>query len=308
MNRLPPLAGLCRSLFLASCLAVACMACASSGPPSGGPLVADADADPDVGAPSFDTGPRSPDDAGAPPPADSSTTVPDAGPLPLTCLDAMDCTTCGDLAGCAYCAGTGRCIDGASSCGYGRGSGATACPSATLPCGVAECWDPSTTLSACGAAALDQDFSSGRYAVHRYFLRLEAGGPVEIRHARRGGTYSPALVITDSGGGLVHAGAPGDLHADVDVISAVDGRREGSASVTLSARVTTDLWVHVTSWAVVDSDFTSMVPTDEPTTVPTTEPTAEPSLQPTPLPIDATLEPTSEPSPVPPSAHEKSAA
>lgn len=186
----------------------------------------------------------------------------DAGPGPLTCADALDCRTCGELAGCVFCAGTGACIEGGGRCVHGAGADADACPGAYAPCEVASCWDPSTTLSRCRAAALAEDFSSGRFAVHRYSIQIDPDGPVDIRHARLGGDYDPALFITDDTGRLVHAGAPVTLHPSVDVDRAVDGRGSDAASVTLTARAATSLWVHVTSWDVVDEGFGALVPTD----------------------------------------------
>jgi hypothetical protein len=133
--------------------------------------------------------------------------------------------------------------------------GGAACWSELWPCTTASCWNPTAELPACGSWTQNEDFSSGSYSVHRYWVRLPAGGPLTVRLERTGGTFGPALLVTDRSGRTIYGGAVAALHADVTVRDAVDGRTGSAAQVTLVAARELDAYLYVTGWAILDGGF-----------------------------------------------------
>lgn len=177
---------------------------------------------------------------------------PTVDPTPMACGDA----------GCEFCASTGACRMAGEGCTWaGDVAGATCWPSFD-PCFASSCWDPSLHVPACTAAAKDEDFSSGRYAVHRYAATLPGEAPVTLTLERTGGAFEPSLIVTDAVGELVFGGDPVSLRAGVTVTEAVSGRGGARASVTLESAAPLDVRVHVTGWSVVDSGFREGMPTD----------------------------------------------
>lgn len=161
-------------------------------------------------------------------------------------------TRCTDP-GCDWCASKDVCNPD-DGCAYDGRVGATRCTSRFDPCGVASCWEPTLSIAACRDRTQTEDFSSGRYSVHRYEATLPGGEPVTISLSRTAGTYQPALLISDRAGGLIFAGDPVSLHDDIRVLAGMSGRA-GSASVTLQAAASTPIYVHVSGWAAADDAF-----------------------------------------------------
>jgi hypothetical protein len=192
--------------------------------------------------------------SGSTPPPDTGPTEPPPAPDPGVC-GTLACDACGTTAGCGWCAARGACAATSSSCTWAGRVGDQACWSALWPCAVATCWNPTVTAPACGSATWDENFSSGRYGVHRYWLTLPTGGPVTLRLARTGGSFAPALLVSDRTGRLVYGGETASLHPDVVVRNATSGRTGTFAEVTLEASRNVDVYVYVTGWAVLDGAF-----------------------------------------------------
>jgi hypothetical protein len=175
-------------------------------------------------------------------------------PSPAAC-GGLACGSCEATAGCGWCAARGGCAADADSCAWTGAVGSAACWTELWPCAEASCWNPERTLTACGATSWDENFSSGRYSVHRYLVTLPAGGPLTIRLERTGGTFAPALLVSDRAGRMAYGGEPASLHPDVTVRSAASGRTGTFAEVTLEASRDVDAYLYVTGWAILDGAF-----------------------------------------------------
>lgn len=167
---------------------------------------------------------------------------------------------CGET-GCDWCASTGSCRMG-GACAWAGDVAGERCWSAFDPCTTASCWEPTLSIPACTSASAPEDFSSGRYTVHRYAATLPSGAPVTMRLRRVAGGFEPAMIITDAAGALIWGGDAASLYAGVTVSAAVSGRGASEASVTLVASAPLDVRVHVTGWSVVDAGFAASLPTD----------------------------------------------
>ena len=193
---------------------------------------------------------------------DASDPGPDTTPVeptPVACKD-LACGDCSPAAGCAWCASKGVCQDSAGTCAWAGYVGLTSCWATLWPCAVGTCWNPKTPLAACGAVEIDEDFSSGKYNVHRYWTTLPAGAPVQIQLQRKTGSWQPALIVTDQAGTLIAGGDVAKLHPLVHVEAAISGRSGGVSEVTLSALVETQVLVLATSWAALDGGFLGKIP------------------------------------------------
>ena len=75
------------------------------------------------------------------------------------------------------------------------------------PCTGALCWMNAPALSnACGSTTRSEDFSSGRYNVHRYPLTPPQNINVEITLTRTAGSFEPALIIQNTTGTTLYDG------------------------------------------------------------------------------------------------------
>lgn len=175
----------------------------------------------------------------------------DAGPGPGP-------AECGDVE-CRYCASRGACVSPIDSCALEALPTSPACSSVFAPCGVASCWEPALSLPMCGTRVINEDFSSGRFNVHRYGATVPGGEPVTITLRAAGGVYQPMLLITDAGGELVFAGDAVTLRPDVTILSANTNATEVSVTLQLSAMRMLSFWV--TDVGAAASGFTSGVST-----------------------------------------------
>jgi hypothetical protein len=196
----------------------------------------------------------------APPPSmPPPSTMP---PTPTSCGDVTSCGDCNAAAGCGYCASQGACVDAGTACAYAGAVGTHACGASPLaPCSTASCWNPVANFASCGSWTVDQDFTSGRYSVHRYWAHLFPGGVTTLRLARASGTFTPALLVSDRAGQLVYAGDVASIHPSVHVVSAHDGRDGADATVALTAASDLDVYVYVTDWSVLSASFGGRVST-----------------------------------------------
>ncbi len=129
-----------------------------------------------------------------------------------------------------------------------------------MPCATSACWLGTRMLGACGSVTVPEDFSTGRYAVHRYALTVTAGARVAVTVDSTGGTWSPALIVLAPSGATIYDGERGATGGDVIVEPTASGRGGATASVFVTARVDALVHVFVTSWSVVDSGFTGSAP------------------------------------------------
>ncbi len=128
--------------------------------------------------------------------------------------------------------------------------------------GAARVWGTAASLRRCAVWAVDEDFASGRYTVHRYRTSLPAGGAVSVRLARLAGAWSPAVVVADSAGDEVFDGEAAAAHGVVAAEAVSSGRDSDAAEVTLSASSPIELNVYVTSWEALASAFETSLPRD----------------------------------------------
>jgi hypothetical protein len=205
-------------------------------------------------------GSDSPADEGggtSPAPAPTEPTPPPApstDPAPSGACGGLSCGACEATSGCGYCASRGACAPAGSACAWGGDVDTNACWDALWPCWVASCWNPHATFPACSTYTIDENFSSGRYSVHRYWASLPAGRST-LTLARTAGSFAPAIVVTDRAGKMIYAGDLVSLHPDVSILAATTGRSESAASVELVASRATDVYVYVTGWSILDAGF-----------------------------------------------------
>lgn len=181
-------------------------------------------------------------------------------PAPGKCGD-QACGTCTPSAGCQWCASQGKCNASGAACAWPGQVQGQVCWPALWPCAVGACWNPKSELPHCGAVALDEDFSSGKFNVHRYWVTLPAGAPITIRLERKAGAWSPALLLSDQAGAVIAAGDGVSLHPDIAVLSAIAGKTGDLAQVQLQATKDIATFVYVASWGVLDSAFANKLPT-----------------------------------------------
>lgn len=139
------------------------------------------------------------------------------------------------------------------------GEGATG-PDALALAARARVWRTSVSLASCGSAAVEEDFSSGRYNVHRWAATLPAGGSTELVLTRARGTWQPAIVIALADGTFVTDGEA-IASAGLTVAVSATGRSGTSARLTLTAQRATSIAVYATSWSAVDSDYSASITT-----------------------------------------------
>ena len=173
----------------------------------------------------------------------------------------LNCAWCESSAGCSWCAAAGGCIDASDGCAWRGEVGTNVCWDTLWPCATATCWNPTAAFTSCGAWSRDEDFSSGRYSVHRYWATLPAGGPLTLRLERTAGDFTPAILVTDRAGNMVYGGEEFAIHPDVAITASFDGRGESAAEVRLEAVIDLDVLVYVTGWEILDAGFRGSLPT-----------------------------------------------
>ncbi len=193
------------------------------------------------------------DSASMPPPMDPP-------PPPASC-GGLTCGPCSAAAGCGFCASQGACLDAGSACTWTGAVGASACTDTLYPCSTGACWNPTAAFASCGSWSTSEDFSSGAYGVHRYWAHLYPGGVTTLTLARTGGTFAPAILVSDRSGHVAYGGEVAALHPAVQVVSARSGRGDTTASVSLQASSDLDVYVYVTDWSILDHGFAGRVAT-----------------------------------------------
>lgn len=173
---------------------------------------------------------------------------------PTPTCGGLSCGQCSSTSGCGWCASQGGCLTAGSGCQWAGVVDKQPCWSELWPCWVASCWNPEATLKKCGTWTQDEDFSSGKFSVHRYWATLPAG-TTTLRLERKAGDYAPALLVTDTAGAVIAAGQVAALHSKVSILSAVSGRTGAQAEVTLHAKAEQPVMIYVTGWSILDAGF-----------------------------------------------------
>lgn len=136
------------------------------------------------------------------------------------------------------------------------------CDAAFDPCETASCWTrPQMVMNACGSWRDGQssNFSSGRFAIHRWSSELRAGTNVIKLEVVDGDRYRPAMFITDREGALLWAGGAESLSDDFTASDTNSGRDGQSATVTLKGQSNQRVHVFVTDWGLAENGFSGEV-------------------------------------------------
>lgn len=135
-------------------------------------------------------------------------------------------------------------------------------PEPRAPCEVGSCWLGAPTLSGCGTTTIHEDFSTGRYNVHRYPLTVRPGASVEVTLDVTAGAWRPALLVLTTAGTTLYDGEVALADHAVAVEALSSGREGTRARVRISAPAETPLHLFVTAWHVVDDGFAAPKPTE----------------------------------------------
>ena len=133
-------------------------------------------------------------------------------------------------------------------------------PKSVAPCSKGKCWPAPALGSACGSSTVNEDYSTGRYNVHKYPLTAPKGVALDLVAKVTGGSWNPALIIHDSANTTVYDGERGISTPTLTITPVKSGRNTGTASLRLTAKTAQPLTVFVTSWSVVDQGFTPLLP------------------------------------------------
>ncbi|MBI4815764.1 MAG: murein L,D-transpeptidase catalytic domain family protein [Deltaproteobacteria bacterium] len=125
----------------------------------------------------------------------------------------------------------------------------------------AKVWRNDTRLERCGRFDLSEDFSSGRYNAHRFRIAVGPDAPVEVRFQRTNGHFDPAIRVATVDGQSLFDGEAGAPSAGVEVTLLESGRGRSATLIAIESRTPQNVDVYLTAWAVIDSRFTSGVPT-----------------------------------------------
>lgn len=126
--------------------------------------------------------------------------------------------------------------------------------------GAASVWGLSAALHRCREWSLAENYSTGRFNVHRFRVELPAGGPVTVRFARTAGVWEPAILVSDVAGAPIVTAAGPTAHATVTATVDASGRGSDAAALTLQAATATTVQVYVTGWSVIDGGYATFLP------------------------------------------------
>jgi len=135
-------------------------------------------------------------------------------------------------------------------------------PDAVAPCAQGSCWQTELYPNACGFAANDEDFSSGKYNVHAYATQVHGGSEMNLALTNSGGSWQPALILTKADGTVVYDGEVGLVENGLTVTQVTSGRTGGTAHFKVNSTTSWEGTLFVSGWSVVDSGFTEFLPAD----------------------------------------------
>lgn len=194
------------------------------------------------------------------PPAPKPTPTPTPKPTENACAT-LSCGECQPAAGCQWCASQGQCGDAAQGCVWQGYVDTTACWPALWPCAIGTCWNPALTVPTCSSDQVLENFSTGKFNVHRYWVKLPAGSPLTLRLERLAGNWAPALLLADHAGKLAAGGELAGLHPDLQLLAVTSGRLGGVSEIKLQAKKAYAGFLYVTAWSTLDAGFHGPVPT-----------------------------------------------
>lgn len=134
-------------------------------------------------------------------------------------------------------------------------------PKQLTPCQQGVCWQSKIPLPAvCGSSVKTENFGSGKYNVHRYILNTQAKTTIDLSLATTAGSWKPALVIQDTAGKTLFDGQYGTSTSSIDVQATSAPKTSGPAKVRIKTSSAVQLYVFVTGWAALDSNFKTFLP------------------------------------------------
>lgn len=129
------------------------------------------------------------------------------------------------------------------------------------PCQKGKCWQSKLPLpTLCGSSVKTEDYSSGKYNVHRYLLNTQAKIAIDLSLAPTAGPLKPALVLQTTAGETLFDGTLAVSTSAVQVEVLGTGKTGGPASLRITTAAPMQLHVFVTGWTALDSGFTKGLP------------------------------------------------
>ena len=135
-------------------------------------------------------------------------------------------------------------------------------PGPVTPCASASCWETSLQPQPCYKAAKNEDYSSGKYNVHRYASVAHPGAETRIRFERTAGQWQPAILVTRKDGSTLSDGQLGATAPGLEVTVIETGQAGSVAELVIQTDEALGLDVFVTGWSVVDSAYVVFPPQD----------------------------------------------
>ena len=200
----------------------------------------------------------------APTPVPAPAPKPAATPAPAASdngCEPLSCGECQPAAGCQWCASKGQCASASQGCVWQGYVDTAACWPALWPCAVGTCWNPTLTVPTCSGVQVLENFATGKFNVHRYWVKLPAGAPLTLRLERLAGAWAPALLLADHAGKLASGGEMAPLHPDLQLLGVTSGRLGGVSEIKLQATKAYSGFLYVTAWSTLDAGFHGPVPT-----------------------------------------------
>lgn len=152
------------------------------------------------------------------------------------------------------CSSTETCVENPPKC-------KAITPKQLSPCQLGVCWQSQIPLPAvCGSSVKTENFGSGKYNVHRYILNTQAQTTIDLSLATTAGSWKPALVIQDAAGKTLYDGQYGTSTSSIDVQAKSAPQTSGPAKVRIETKSAMQLYVFVTGWAALDSNFSTFLP------------------------------------------------
>lgn len=135
-------------------------------------------------------------------------------------------------------------------------------PRSVTPCNAkSDCWQTSLAARRCFESKVREDYSTGRFNVHRWETTL-FGNASHNRLAlqRTGGNWTPAVVIIQTDGTVLFDGRIGRTSGPVHV--RVTESRSDRMEFLVDAQTTTRVYVFATSETALQSGFQTRLPRD----------------------------------------------
>ncbi|GEM_PF-2775274 len=132
-------------------------------------------------------------------------------------------------------------------------------PKSLKPCSGGKCWLTPTLSGLCGSVTINEDYSTGKYNVHRYAFAPKPAVDVDITVAPVAGGFKPAVILHDGGGKTLFDGVTALAGSGVVIKPLANGKNGKAARLRLKASKAANLRVHLTDWSVVAGGFKTSV-------------------------------------------------